>query len=255
MKCFSLFRREDHSWQAFGQDADKPDRVIDTNQYLVRSGDAAILLDPGGIEVFPAMLAALTREIAVEEIKALFLSHQDPDIGSSLPLWRRVCPPGLTVYLPWLWEGFVSHFDREATFTRIPDEGMDIALSPALKLRLLPAHYLHSSGNFHVYDPAARILFSGDVGTALFPDGQRPNGIFVTDFARHVPAMEQFHRRWMPSPAARDAWIEQVSRLEIDILAPQHGLVFRGDDVKRFLDWFAGLDLAAGLGAFRHAAA
>lgn len=249
MKCVTLYRQGDHIWQVFGQDPEKPAKIIDTNQYVVRSGGSAILLDPGGIEVFPAMLVALTREIPVEEIKALVLSHQDPDIGSSLPLWRRVCPPDLKIYISWLWSSFASHFDRDATFTTIPDEGMEVALSPTLRLRFLPAHYLHSSGNFNVYDPAARVLFSGDIGAALLPADHPSDGIFVTDFTHHIAYMETFHRRWMPSAPARDAWLAQVSKLDIDILAPQHGLIFKGDDVKRFLDWFAALDIGSGIAA------
>ena len=38
------------------------------------------------------------------------------------------------------------------------------------RLRFVPAHYLHSSGNFNVYDPQARVLFSGDIGAALGDD-------------------------------------------------------------------------------------
>lgn len=242
MKCVTLYSNGDHLWQVFGQDAGKPDNVVDTNQYLIRSGENAILLDPGGMEVFPPMLAALTREIAVSEIKALFLSHQDPDIGSSLPLWRRVCEPDVKVYLARLWAGFTAHFDRGATFATIPDEGMEISLSPSLRLRFLPAHYLHSSGNFNVYDPTAKVLFSGDLGAALMPKGY-DGPLFVTDFAAHIQYMEGFHRRWLGSAAARDAWCAMVSKLEIDILAPQHGLIFKGDDVKRFIDWLARLEI------------
>ncbi len=241
MKCVSLFRRDDHRWLAFGQDPGRPDAIIDTNQYVVCSSAGALLLDPGGMEVFPAMLAALTQEVAAEDVKGIFLSHQDPDIGSSLPLWRRVCSADTKVYLSWLWTGFVTHFDRDATFTSIPDEGMEIALGE-VSLRLVPAHFLHSPGNFSVYDPRARILFSGDIGAALVPR-QLATDMVVADFAGHVQYMEGFHRRWMGSATARDTWIETVSRLDVDVLAPQHGLIFRGDDVKRFLDWFAALEI------------
>jgi len=250
MKCVSLYRQDDHRWLAFGQDDERPDNIIDTNQYVVTSRGGALLLDPGGMEVFPPMLAALTHEIPVEDLRGIFLSHQDPDIGSSLPLWRRVCPAETKVYVSQLWTSFIAHFDRDANFTAIPDEGMEISLGD-LRLRFVPAHYLHSSGNFHVYDPHARILFSGDVGAALVPPGAGGGGMFVRDFAAHIPYMEGFHRRWMPSPEARDAWIERVSKLEIEQMAPQHGQIFRGDDVKRFLDWFAGLELASGIAAIR----
>jgi flavorubredoxin len=247
MKCVTLFRQGEHCWLAFGQDPDKPGNIIDTNQYAICSGGSAMLIDPGGMEVFPTMLAALTREVAVEDVKSIFLSHQDPDVGSSLPLWRRVCRPDVKVYISWLWSGFISHFDREAALTSIPDEGTEVAITPDVRVRFIPAHYLHSSGNFNVYDPKARILFSGDLGAALLPDRQN-GGMFVTDFNSHIQYMEAFHRRWLGSTAARDAWVAAVSKLDIDMLAPQHGLIFKGDDVKRFIDWLAKLDIGVGVG-------
>jgi flavorubredoxin len=252
MQCTTIYRNGAHRWLAFGQDPARPDNIVDTTQYAVCSSKAVVLLDPGGMEVFPTMIAAVTRELAVEDIRHLFLSHQDPDVCSALPLWRRVCRPDVQIHTSWMWASFISHFDREANMTQIPDEGGEINLGGEVRLRLLPAHYLHSSGNYHVYDAAAKILFTGDVGAAMVPE--RRSDMFVTDFADHVRHMEGFHRRWMGSAAARDAWVAMVSKLKIDILAPQHGLMFRGDDVKRFIDWFAGLEVGTGVSVLRNAA-
>ena len=51
-------------------------------------------------------------------------------------------------------------------------------------------------------------------------------------------------------PAARDAWLNMVATLEIEVLAPQHGPILKGDAVKRFLDWFRALDIGSGLAAY-----
>lgn len=252
MQCITIYRNGAHRWLAFGQDPARPDNIVDTTQYAVCTGKSVMLIDPGGMEVFPTMIAAVTRELAVEDVRHIFLSHQDPDVSSALPLWRRVCRPDIQIHAPWMWTSFISHFDREANLTAIPDEGCEINLGGEARLRVLPAHYLHSAGNYHVYDPAARILFTGDVGAALMTE--RRSEMFVTNFSDHVRYMETFHRRWMGSAAARDAWVAMVSRLKVDILAPQHGLMFRGDDVKRFIDWFAGLDVGTGVAAVRNAA-
>lgn len=249
MKCTTLFRNGGHRWLMFGQDPAKPGNVIDTNQVVICGGQSAILLDPGGMEVFPAMLGALSQEISVNDIRHLFLSHQDPDVGSSLPLWRKICDANLRIHVPWLWAGFLAHFDKDAKFETIPDEGREIALDGDVRLKFLPAHYLHSPGNHHVYDAKAKMLFTGDIGAALMPEAGRGD-VFVSDFSSHIKLMEGFHRRWMGSTQARDGWIAMVSELDIDMLVPQHGLVFRGDDVKRFLDWFARLDICTGLSAF-----
>ena len=85
---------------------------------------------------------------------------------------------------------------------------------PSVKLQFVPAHYLHSSGNFHVYDPAAKLLISGDVGAAQEPPGAP---MFVDDFAAHVPKMELFHRRWMPSNRAKNDWVMRIRKLDIRI--------------------------------------
>ncbi|MCF8507016.1 MAG: MBL fold metallo-hydrolase [Caulobacter sp.] len=249
MKAINIFRRDSHRWLAFGQDPEKPGNVIDTNQMVIQAGNATMLLDPGGMEVFPSMIAALTQEIAVDEVRHLFLSHQDPDVCSALPLWRRVCRPDLKVYVPWMWTGFISHFDRDANMIAIPDEGMEVLVGADVRLRILPAHYLHSPGNYHVYDAKAKILFTGDVGAALVPEGARQS-MFVENFDQHIQYMEAFHRRWMGSPRARDAWVEMVSSLEIDVMAPQHGLLFKGGDVRRFIEWFSKLEIGNGVDAF-----
>lgn len=248
MKCSTIFASGSHRWLAFGQDPAKPDNVVDTTQYAICSDGGVLLVDPGGMEIFPNMVAALTRELSVEDVRHLVISHQDPDVSSALPLWRRVCRPDLKVYVPWLWAGFVSHFDAECRTESVPDEGTEIVMG-GVRLRLLPAHYLHSSGNFNIYDPAARVLFTGDIGAALLPGPSED--MYVSNFAEHVRYMDGFHRRWMGSPAARDAWVAMVSSLDVQVLAPQHGLLFRGDDVKRFLDWFGGLEIGAGVSSMR----
>ena len=69
--------------------------------------------------------------------------------------------------------------------------------------------------------------------------------LFVEDFDAHVEKMELFHRRWMPSNRAKQGWIDRVRRLDIEMMAPQHGRIFKGDDVQRFLDWFEALEVGS----------
>ena len=242
----TIFKKGGHEWLIFGQDPEKPDNVADSNQVLISNGDRALLVDPGGIEVFPSMLSALTGKISIETIDRIFLSHQDPDVASSLPLWLRVCKDDIEVSVSSLWADVITHLDATCTVDAIPDEGGDLPVGGGLTLTVLPAHYLHSPGNFHIYDAEARMLYSGKVGSAIIPPSNW-NGYIVQDFERHVEYMRAFHQRWMPSTDARDAWISQVSRLQLDAIVPQRGMVLRGDNVFRFLDWFSGLKLATGL--------
>lgn len=239
-KAEVIYENGDHRWLAIVRDPERPAYLIDTNEYLVSVGDDAILLDPGGSEIFPAVFSALCAEYDPRRISKIFASHQDPDIASSLSMWLEF-NPDLKCYISWLWSGFVPHYGGTGdTFVAIPDAGMDIPVGRG-QLRAIPAHYLHSSGNFHLYDPNAKILFSGDVGAALLPSGE--NALFVENFDRHIGYAEGFHRRWMGSERAKREWCARVADMDIDLLCPQHGAIYRGDDVRRFIDWFAHLEV------------
>lgn len=230
---------ESHTWYVFGRDPEKPQKIIDTNQYIVKSNGRVLVMDPGGIEVFASMLSSILRVVELEEITDLFASHQDPDIISSLGLWDQAVPDA-NLHAPWLWEGFLRHFGcNSINYVPIPDQGDTLDLA-GVSLQFIPAHYLHSSGNFNVYDPKAKILMSGDIGAALEPP---ESPMFVENFEEHIPKMKLFHQRWMPSNKAKNDWIKRIRKLDIDIMAPQHGRMFQGDDVKRFLDWFEALEV------------
>ncbi len=238
MKRTTLFD-SGYQWIVFGRDPNKAENLIDTNQYMIRTANRCLLLDPGGTELFAPMLAAALHYAPVEEITDLFASHQDPDIISSLGLWDQALPEA-KLHAPAIWEGFLRHFGcNRIEYVPIEDAGGTIDLG-SMELELIPAHYLHSSGNFNVYDPRSKILMSGDIGAAI---ESHDAPMFVEDFSEHVEKMRYFHQRWMPSNRAKNDWIKRVRKLDVEMLAPQHGRIFKGDDVERFLDWFEALSV------------
>ena len=242
MKSEVLFDGNGHKWVFMGRDPDRRDEIIDTNEFAIITEDGTLLLDPGGIEIFPRVLSELTRFVSPDHVKALFASHQDPDVISSLPMWLDLCP-NVKTYISTIWTSFISHFatGREADIVGIPDEGQTITVGKSLKVQAIPAHYCHSSGNFSLYDPEARILFSGDIGSAILPSAEA--GLFVEDFSTHTDLMRSFHQRWMPSGAALRSWTQRVRGLEPAMIAPQHGSIFKGEDVYRLLDWLDSIDV------------
>jgi flavorubredoxin/nanoRNase/pAp phosphatase (c-di-AMP/oligoRNAs hydrolase) len=244
MICQTIYKKGEHEWLVFGQDPEKPANLADTNQVLIVDDGQAMLVDPGGFETFPSVLAALTERVPVEAVKRIFLSRQDPDVASSVPLWLRVCSGGVDVVTSQLWQDVVTHLDAGCSVTPIPDEGMDIPVGANVSVSALAAHYLPSPGGFHLYDAEARALYTGAVGSAM-PPPEGWNGYVVQDFDAHAELMRDWHQRWMPSDAARDAWLSKVASLDLDLLVPQRGMVFKGDNVARFIDWFAGLRLGS----------
>lgn len=213
--------------------------AVQANQHLIVHNGEAMLLDPGGHKVYSKVLAKTFAALDGGELRYLFLSHQDPDIVAAVNGWLMTTDA--TAYISALWVRFVPHFGLdhlvEHRLLPIPDEGAMFEMGGA-PLYALPAHFLHSEGNFQLYDPIAKILYTGDLGASLGMDY-----LEVADFDAHLKYMEGFHRRYMTSKIVMRAWAEMARRLDIDIIAPQHGALFRGKPmVKKFIDWCANLD-------------
>ena len=220
--------------------------AIQANQHLIVHGEEALILDPGGHKAFKETFAGVSSQIKLSQLKHLFLSHQDPDIVAAVNGWLMTTDA--KAWCSELWVRFVPHFGLdhlvENRLHGIPDEGMVLQLGGA-PLYIVPAHFLHSVGNFQVYDPASKILYSGDLGASLKVEER-----FVTDFDAHLPFMAGFHQRYMTSNKAMRAWADMASELDIEIIAPQHGAAFKGKPmVNRFIEWCralpCGIDLMA----------
>ena len=209
--------------------------AVQANQHVIVHGDEAMILDPGGHKVYNKVMAELNSVLGGgAKLRYVFLSHQDPDIVAACNGWLMTTDAD--AYISELWQRFVPHFglDRlvEDRLKTIPDAGMQLELG-GCPLSLVPAHFLHSAGNFQVFDPVAKILYSGDLGASLGQDY-----VEVADFDAHVPFIEGFHRRYMASQKVMAAWAGMVRDLDLEMIAPQHGALFRGSEqVGRFIDW------------------
>ncbi len=216
--------------------------MVPTNQAVIHNGNESMLLDPGGHKVHYDLMNEVSGLVPMHELKYLFFSHQDPDIVAAANAWLMLTDA--VGYISELWIRFIPHFGvDELLIPRlkgIPDGGMRLPLGNT-EIVFLPAHFLHSVGNFQVYDPVSKTLFSGDLGASI-----APGYVEVTDFDAHVPYMEGFHHRYMPSATANRNWAAMVRELDIERIVPQHGAIFADRDMSaRFIDWVDQLPGAA----------
>lgn len=218
--------------------------MIQANQHLVIHNGEAIILDPGGHKIYTKLFAMLASEIKPSGLKHIFFSHQDPDIIAATNGWLMVTDA--QAYLSALWMRFIPHFGVDEMVVErirpIPDAGMTIDLA-GLPLKVIPAPFLHSPGNFHLYDPAAQILYTGDLGASIDHSYD-----VVENFETHVPYMEGFHRRYMASNKALRTWVNTVRDLDIEIIAPQHGAMFPNRELSaKLLNWLETLECGTDL--------
>ncbi|WP_455383262.1 oxygen-binding di-iron domain-containing protein [Salinispira pacifica] len=240
-----LYEDNDHKFIWLGADPVYRKGVVQTNQFLIIDRGVGILLDPGGVHLFSRVVSMLSRYIPLDKIEHIFFSHQDPDVSSGITLWLGVTRA--KVYISDLWVRFLPHFGivDNSRMVPIPDGGSSLRLPSGAQLRFIPSHFLHSVGSFCAFDDRASILFSSDIGAAVFPEGKER--VMVEDFTEHLPYIDAFHKRYMCSNAAVRKWVSMVEPLSPRMICPQHGAIYEGDSVRSFLGWMrelrCGIDL------------
>lgn len=237
-----LFSQPDHKVLLFTDLVNG--EAVQSNQLLILNSNQSALFDPGGDLTFMPLNMAMAYYSPIKDLTYVFASHQDPDVLSSMDSLFRYTQAKIIV--PKVWERFMEHLvprsvraQGEDRIVAIPDGGADVPLG-STAIKVLPAHFLHSVGNFHFYDPVSKILFSGDVGASMEQPG---DGEVVEDFARHAEKMIGFHRRYMVSNKVCRLWVNMVRKLEVSMIVPQHGKRFEGARmVQAFLRWFEKLE-------------
>lgn len=220
--------------------------AVQSNQFFIYDHNHAALIDPGGELTYTALFMALSEYINVRTLDYVVASHQDPDIVASINKWMM--GTDCKVVVPELWEKFIPHFARpgktQGRLIPMPDQGINLALGD-IKLKAIPAHFMHAEGNFQFYDPISKILFSGDLGANMGPaeDLDKP----VKNLSEILPYMEGFHKRYINGNKVCRLWANMVRDLEISMIVPQHGRAFKGKAIAEFIDWIEQLECGVDL--------
>ncbi|PCI69162.1 MAG: MBL fold metallo-hydrolase [Piscirickettsiaceae bacterium] len=240
-----LFSNESHSCHVF-RELVTGKEAVQSNQFLIINGDHSALIDPGGDMTYTRLFMEVCQLTSVSGLDYIIASHQDPDIVASLNRW--LSGTRAKIVIPELWEKFIPHFTRPGKIDNrvitMPDRGTHLSLG-AINLKALPAHFLHSEGNFQFYDPISKILFSGDMGANLCP--QEDLDKEVKNLSEIMPYMDGFHKRYMSGNKVCRFWVNMVRQLDIKLIAPQHGRALTGAAIPEFLSYIenlqCGLDL------------
>ncbi len=196
-----------------------------------------MIMDPGTKLDLPRLEDTLKELIGgLPNLDIIFISHQDPDVSSNvLPLlmraknsvligsidsWRLIKMYGVPKGRFKAAESFIS------SYFEIP--GTDT------KLYFVPATYCHFRGAMMLYDPESRILFTGDFMAGL--NTMTKKSIYADEEA--WPGIALFHQIYMPSSKAIQRAVELIRMLtpKVEIIAPQHGYVVKGELVDEFLE-------------------
>lgn len=243
-----LYRDKNHACYMFTDLVEEDGQAVQANQFLIVDDDTGAIIDPGGNLAYNELYMGMLKHFPPQKLSYLLASHADPDIIASLDRWLSSTKALLVISR--MWERFVPHFTKtgktENRVIGVPDGGGRLPLGRH-ELWLLPAHFMHSEGNFQFYDPVSRILFTGDLGVSMMSGAQAAKP--VTDFKAHIPLMEGFHKRYMVSNKIMRLWAQMARQLDISMIVPQHGAPIMGAQaISDFINWIEGL--ACGIDLF-----
>src|SRR6218665_2088509 len=154
-----LYRDRNHCCLMLSNLIEETGHAVQANQFLIIDEDGGALIDHGGNLGFNELLMGRCRHFPPRQLSYLIASHADPDIIGSPDRWMSSTAAPLVISR--VWERFAPHFTKvgksDNRVIGVPDSGGRLPLGRN-DLLLLPAHFLHSEGNFHFYDPVSRIL-------------------------------------------------------------------------------------------------
>ena len=218
-----------------------PDSLLQTNVFLrrFRSDNKAInyLVDPGSpedLEKISARISKLTGTLSRVHIYSL--SQPDPDVCMNAIYVSQANPKAVCLTSEENWQ-LINHYGLNAKSVKFIQsfKNGQVKLSTGQMLQFIPAPFCHHKGAFLTYDPQTRVLFSGDLFSGL-GDAERLNEVYAEE--QDWRGIRAFHQMYMPSNKALRHAVEHIRALKPAplLIAPQHGLLWCGDVLERFLE-------------------
>jgi flavorubredoxin len=212
------------------------------NPYLIIEEGQVVLLDSGSRSDFAVvMMKILQAGIDPKQIVALIYQHYDPDLCGSMPNFIDMCEhPDLKVFSEKRNKVFISYYlhkDQYNLLRTIDEYEYEFNLNNR-KLRFILTPYSHTPGSFVTYDEKTKTLFSGDLFGSFSTEWDlilhlEEVCFFCEDYFNcpngknfcPIPDIIAFHENIMPCKKSLNYAMETIKKLDIDIIAPQHGSV------------------------------
>ena len=219
------------------------------NPYLIVGGRQAVVIDAGSRPDFAVvMMKILQTGVSPQDIAALIYQHPDPDLCGSMSNMVDICrnadlqilsDPGNNVFLSYYIER-----EKRGMLRSIVESGFEFTFG-GRTLLFYRTPYAHCEGSFITYDGQTKTLF-GSMGRQWDLFVRFDEACYTCPEEAPCPVGRSdcplgdilaFHRHIMPSEKALHQAMEVVGKLDVRVIAPQHGGIFTE---KRDIDFVIG---------------
>ena len=120
--------------------------------YFIDNGDESILVDPGSMLEFDAVVKKINTISSMNNVKYIILHHQDPDLAASVPeMEKLISRDDLKIITHSRMVPLVKHYIIKSDYYEIDKHQYKLD-SKNLHLQFLTTPYCHSPGAFVTYE-------------------------------------------------------------------------------------------------------
>jgi len=201
--------------------------IFQCHTYLIRNGKESVLIDPGSLITFKETLRKVKYLVDLGDIKYIVCHHQDPDVVACLPELEKVLPEKER-YIVTHWRTYflLKHYNLLTPFYLVDQHGFKLSLGDR-ELQFILTPYMHYAGNIVTYDPKTKVLFSSDIFGG-WVEGEWT--LFAKD-ENYIESVRSFHEIYMPCKEVVLHTVESLKKLDVEIIAPQHGSIIKGKEL------------------------
>jgi serine/threonine-protein kinase len=195
-----------------------------------------LIIDPGSSSDFAVVSAKLGALIGGPgKLSGMFINHQDPDVGSSSAVISARYAPKASIFCSEATFRLIVHFNLPRDrFIDTDKHARGLLIPTGHVVVPVPTPFCHFRGAVMLYDPATRVLFTGDLFGGLTVAGAVGIWADESDWS----GMRAFHQTYMPTQRVLASAVRAIRKLDppVEIIAPQHGRLLRGPILAKMLD-------------------
>ena len=203
------------------------------NAYLIKD-EKNVLFDSVKEEHAATLLERLSDIIPPESVDYLVVNHAEMDHSGALPRLVAACKPEVIFCSPLCLKSIHGHFDCADWPLRVVKTGDSVSIGRRT-IHFLEARMLHWPDSMFSYIPEDKLLISNDAFGQNIAGSER--FIDEIDHSQLLHAMREYYFNIiLPYSSQVLKTLDQVTalKLDIDMIAPDHGLIFRGKDQVAF---------------------
>jgi len=205
------------------------------NAYLVID-EKITLFDTVKVEHYEELLCRIANVVDPGKIDYIVVNHLEPDHAGCLDKLIERCKPEKVFCSPMGEKSMKAHFHNKDWPVEVVKSGDQISIG-ARDVHFMETRMLHWPDSMFSYIPQDKLLISNDAFGQNIASSQRYADEIPRPVLEHV-MKEYYANIVLPFSPIVLKTLDHVAEmgLEVDMILPDHGLMFRGDDVAYALE-------------------